>query len=149
MAWVLSLQMRYRSPHQGSLAEWSKALAQGACPQGRGIEPHNCHCSSMLSLQNSDIPLRARRARTHRAVSSRVSKEYRKSKEQRHRDTETHKDTRRHKKKAEAPRHAERAETKNKESHNPGRLFLLLSSSLSGWFCGRLRPAASETPAAK
>ena len=28
---------------QDSLAEWSKALAQGASPQGRGFEPHSCH----------------------------------------------------------------------------------------------------------
>merc|ERR1712023_171484 len=27
---------------QDSLAEWSKALAQGASPQGRGFEPHSC-----------------------------------------------------------------------------------------------------------
>ena len=27
-----------------SLAEWSKALASGASPQGRGFEPHSCHC---------------------------------------------------------------------------------------------------------
>ena len=26
-----------------SLAERSKALAQGASPQGRGFEPHSCH----------------------------------------------------------------------------------------------------------
>ena len=26
-----------------SLAEWSKALASGASPQGRGLEPHSCH----------------------------------------------------------------------------------------------------------
>ena len=26
-----------------SLAEWSKALASGASPQGRGFEPHSCH----------------------------------------------------------------------------------------------------------
>ena len=26
-----------------SLAEWSKALAQDASPQGRGLEPHSCH----------------------------------------------------------------------------------------------------------
>jgi hypothetical protein len=25
------------------LAEWSKALASGASPQGRGFEPHSCH----------------------------------------------------------------------------------------------------------
>ena len=29
-----------------SLAEWSKALAQGASPQGRGFEPHSCHVSA-------------------------------------------------------------------------------------------------------
>ena len=29
-----------------SLAEWSKALAPGASPQGRGFEPHSCHFSS-------------------------------------------------------------------------------------------------------
>ena len=28
---------------QDSLAEWSKALAPGASPQGLGIEPHSCH----------------------------------------------------------------------------------------------------------
>ena len=28
---------------QNSLAEWSKALASGASPQGRGFEPHSCH----------------------------------------------------------------------------------------------------------
>ena len=27
---------------QDSLAEWSKALAPGASPQGRGLEPHSC-----------------------------------------------------------------------------------------------------------
>ena len=30
---------------QDSLAEWSKALASGASPQGRGFEPHSCHSS--------------------------------------------------------------------------------------------------------
>ena len=32
--------------HHDSLAEWSKALAQGASPQGRGFEPHSCHFPS-------------------------------------------------------------------------------------------------------
>ena len=36
----LSLQ---QYPTQDSLAEWSKALASGASPQGRGLEPHSCH----------------------------------------------------------------------------------------------------------
>ena len=30
---------------QDSLAEWSKALASGASPKGRGFEPHSCHFS--------------------------------------------------------------------------------------------------------
>ena len=30
-----------------SLAEWSKALAQGASPQGRGFEPHSCHFDNL------------------------------------------------------------------------------------------------------
>ena len=29
--------------HQDGLAEWSKALASGASPQGRGLEPHSRH----------------------------------------------------------------------------------------------------------
>ena len=33
---------------QDSLAELSKALAQGASPQGRGFEPHSCHSYSVL-----------------------------------------------------------------------------------------------------
>ena len=31
---------------QDSLTEWSKALAPGASPQGRGFKPHSCHCSN-------------------------------------------------------------------------------------------------------
>ena len=31
---------------QDSLAEWSKALASGASPQGRGFELHSCHFSA-------------------------------------------------------------------------------------------------------
>ena len=34
---------------QDSLAEWSKALAQGASPQGRGFEPHSCHLPCALA----------------------------------------------------------------------------------------------------
>ena len=29
--------------YQDGLAEWSKALASGASPQGRGFEPHSRH----------------------------------------------------------------------------------------------------------
>ena len=32
-----------------SLAKWSKALASGASPQGRGLEPHSCHAPPLLS----------------------------------------------------------------------------------------------------
>ena len=39
---------------QDSLAEWSKALAPGASPQGRGFEPHSCHFSCMPRRQRSD-----------------------------------------------------------------------------------------------
>ena len=31
------------TPSHDSLAEWSKALASGASPKGRGFEPHSCH----------------------------------------------------------------------------------------------------------
>ena len=33
----------WNAPKHDSLAEWSKALASGASPQGRGFEPHSCH----------------------------------------------------------------------------------------------------------
>ena len=33
---------------QDSSAEWSKALASGTSPQGRGFEPHSCHFSAAL-----------------------------------------------------------------------------------------------------
>ena len=39
-----SLTAQHQRPiGQDSLAEWSKALASGASPQGRGFEPHSCH----------------------------------------------------------------------------------------------------------
>ena len=34
---------------QDSLAERSKAVAQGAIPQGRGFEPHSCHLAAVLA----------------------------------------------------------------------------------------------------
>ena len=40
---------------QDSLAEWSKALAQGASPQGRGFEPHRCHL--MCDLHAASLAL--------------------------------------------------------------------------------------------
>jgi hypothetical protein len=39
-----------------SLAEWSKALAPGASPQGRGFEPHSCHFVCRL-FYNFDLRL--------------------------------------------------------------------------------------------
>ena len=33
--------------NQDSLAEWSKALASGASPQGRGFGPHSCHIRAL------------------------------------------------------------------------------------------------------
>ena len=38
---LLALDPQMRSTD--SLAEWSKALAPGASPKGRGFEPHSCH----------------------------------------------------------------------------------------------------------
>ena len=43
---------------QDSLAEWSKALASGAGPQGRGLEPHSCHFDVAI-LQKRLVPLAA------------------------------------------------------------------------------------------
>ena len=47
-------------PLQDSLAEWSKALASGASPQGRGFEPHSCHFATICrqmgsSAHSSDV----------------------------------------------------------------------------------------------
>ena len=35
-----------------ALAERSKAVAQGAIPQGRGFEPHRRHCPAKQQLAN-------------------------------------------------------------------------------------------------
>ena len=40
---------------QDSLAEWCKALAQGASPQGRGFEPHSCHFIDLGNLNDFDV----------------------------------------------------------------------------------------------
>ena len=40
---ALACSTRYVLARHDSLAEWSKALASGASPQGRGFEPHSCH----------------------------------------------------------------------------------------------------------
>ena len=40
-----------------SLAEWSKALASGASPQGRAFEPHSCHMQqAKLTYGTSSTP---------------------------------------------------------------------------------------------
>ena len=41
-AWPRAAAVASTRP-QDSLAEWSKALASGASPQGHGFEPHSCH----------------------------------------------------------------------------------------------------------
>ena len=41
---------------KGSVAEWSKALALGASPKGRGFEPH--HYQSFFFLLNSQPRMR-------------------------------------------------------------------------------------------
>ena len=45
--------LRFSVCIQDSLAEWSKALASGASPKGRGFEPHSRH--SFLLLRNDKI----------------------------------------------------------------------------------------------
>ena len=40
---VLAIDLLWGLLRHDSLAEWSKALASGASPQGRGFEPHSCH----------------------------------------------------------------------------------------------------------
>ena len=39
----LLFTQHYATNRQDALAEWSKALAQGASPKGRGFEPHRRH----------------------------------------------------------------------------------------------------------
>ena len=43
-----------------SLAEWSKALASGASPQGRGLEPHSCHIAPQTRSLRRMYPKRKR-----------------------------------------------------------------------------------------
>ena len=40
---LLAKDLRFQEATQDSLAERSKAVAQGAIPKGRGFEPHSCH----------------------------------------------------------------------------------------------------------
>ena len=40
------------------MAEWSKALASGASPQGRGFEPHSCHFAAPPSLLDTALEQR-------------------------------------------------------------------------------------------
>ena len=40
---VMSISKALVMLRRDSLAEWSKALAQGTSPQGRGFEPHSRH----------------------------------------------------------------------------------------------------------
>ena len=47
---------------QDSLAEWSKTLASGASPSGRGFEPHSCHFGNTILL-NCQVPSRLQQDR--------------------------------------------------------------------------------------
>ena len=42
-----------------ALAERSKAVAQGAIPQGRGLEPHSCQFGQSPTRAGEMAPLRA------------------------------------------------------------------------------------------
>ena len=44
-------ELRFALATKDSLAEWSKALAQGASPQERGLEPHSCHFALQFKVQ--------------------------------------------------------------------------------------------------
>ena len=57
---------------QDSLAEWSKALASGASPQGREFEPHSCHfyCQRPLPLQRSCLRLPGTRGSLTKTLAS-------------------------------------------------------------------------------
>jgi hypothetical protein len=48
------LQLIFMIYHD-SLAERSKAVAQGAIPQGRGFEPHSCHYWNLSILWAAEI----------------------------------------------------------------------------------------------
>lgn len=47
-----------RVNRQDALAEWSKALAQGASPKGRGFEPHSRHFRKSLNQAHMLAPRR-------------------------------------------------------------------------------------------
>ena len=66
----LSLQ---QYPTQDSLAEWSKALASGASPQGRGFEPHSCQLARRQEGKFSARPLRYTRPGNLEQFSRRTS----------------------------------------------------------------------------
>ena len=58
-----------RCASQDSLAEWSKALASGASPQGRGFEPHSCHSlRSAGECTEEARALRFRKEMLHKSV---------------------------------------------------------------------------------
>ena len=64
---VISLQLfAVIDYYYDSLAEWSKALASGASPQGRGLEPHSCQ----LAHKRQRAQLHVDRARSALLASS-------------------------------------------------------------------------------
>ena len=51
---LLAKDLRFQEATQDNMAERSKAVAQGAIPQGRGFEPHRRQSSA---LQPQGFPL--------------------------------------------------------------------------------------------
>ena len=59
---------------QDSLAEWSKALAQGASPQGRGFEPHSCHIATHTHAHmHTHTQHKRTNAQTHKRTNARTT----------------------------------------------------------------------------
>ena len=57
--------MKRSTDKQGSLAEWSKALALGASPKGRGFKSRSCHFCIMSSSKQSPAVLEISLQRPH------------------------------------------------------------------------------------
>ena len=52
---VANIGTGLRSRFRGNLAEWSKALALGASPRGRGFEPHSYHTRRMAAALSATV----------------------------------------------------------------------------------------------
>ena len=60
---------------QDSLAEWSKALAPGASPQGLGIEPHSCHFLDSEPISSVPKPEAQKREPYHQTKQLMIAEE--------------------------------------------------------------------------